>query len=69
MYRESNYQKVNLVNVEPQVGPNDCGLFCEAYDQMLAYGRDPFSIKLECDKHSIFLLNLILYKILDVPKY
>ncbi|RNA16616.1 hypothetical protein BpHYR1_011543 [Brachionus plicatilis] len=31
----------SLVNVEPQVGPNDCGLFCVAYDQMLAYRRDP----------------------------
>ncbi|RNA41358.1 hypothetical protein BpHYR1_015953 [Brachionus plicatilis] len=45
MYRESNYQKVSLVNVEPQVGPNDCGLFCIAYARMLAYGRDPFKYK------------------------
>ncbi|RNA34095.1 hypothetical protein BpHYR1_009859 [Brachionus plicatilis] len=46
MYPESNYQKVSLVNVEPQVGPNDCGLFFFAFDQMLAYGRDPFEYKL-----------------------
>ncbi|CAF1025548.1 unnamed protein product [Brachionus calyciflorus] len=36
MFSEKNWENVNLVTVEQQVGVNDCGLFCIGYAQMLS---------------------------------
>ena len=49
-YPEKISCKVHLVNVEPQNGPNDCGLFAIAYAQMLSYGIDPFKYKFDQSK-------------------
>ncbi|CAF1083075.1 unnamed protein product [Brachionus calyciflorus] len=34
MYPQKNWEKVNLVNVEQQIGSNDCGLICLANAQI-----------------------------------
>ena len=46
IYPEKSSTIVNLVNVEPQIGPNDCGLFAIAYAKILSYGKDPYNYKL-----------------------
>ena len=41
LYPQKQSVKVNLVNVEQQIGSNDCGLFIIAYAQFLATSREP----------------------------
>ncbi|CAF1064293.1 unnamed protein product [Brachionus calyciflorus] len=50
IYPERKGIKVHLVNVEPQVGQNDCGLFAISYAQVLSYGRDPYNYRFNQSK-------------------
>ena len=46
-YPELNFLKINMVQVEPQEGSNECGLFTIAYAQLLANGKDPYNYKFD----------------------
>ena len=61
---EKAWEKVNLVNVEKQVGSSDCGLICIAYVQMLAISKDPYKLKFDQQKMRNIYNNFINYNYL-----